>query len=62
MDQLEERTARLELSGVGGSWDPLRIRCEASLFRLYRAKSREIQVRPDTPQVLLLETTSKGTI
>ncbi|KAL1502012.1 hypothetical protein ABEB36_007225 [Hypothenemus hampei] len=62
-DQLEERTARLELTGVGGSWEPLRIRCEATLFRLYRANSIEVEVKPDTPQpasVLLLETTSKG--
>ncbi|XP_066249284.1 uncharacterized protein [Euwallacea similis] len=59
-DQLEKRTARLELTGVGGSWEPLRIRCEATLFRLYRAKSMEMQVRPDTPQVLLLETTSRA--
>ncbi|CAG9764526.1 unnamed protein product [Ceutorhynchus assimilis] len=56
-DQLEEKTARLELTGVGGSWEPLRIRCEASLFRLYRAKSLQVEVKPDTPRpasVLLL--------
>uniref|UniRef100_A0AAR5P519 Ig-like domain-containing protein n=3 Tax=Dendroctonus ponderosae TaxID=77166 RepID=A0AAR5P519_DENPD len=62
-DQLEERTARLELTGVGGSWEPLRIRCEAAVFRLYRSSSAAVEVKPDTPQpasVLLLETSSKG--
>lgn len=49
-DDLEKKIAKLELSGLGGSWRPLRIRCEASLFRLYRANSIEIEVRPDTPQ------------
>ncbi|KAH0999405.1 hypothetical protein HUJ05_013344 [Dendroctonus ponderosae] len=60
-DQLDQKSARLELTGVGGSWDPLRITCEASLFKLYHAKSVEVQVRPDTPQpasVLLMETSS----
>lgn len=49
-EELEQKIARLELSGVGGSWGALRIRCEASLFRLYRANSLEVEVRPDTPQ------------
>ncbi|CAH1126295.1 unnamed protein product [Ceutorhynchus assimilis] len=60
-DQLEQKTARLELTGVGGSWDPLRIMCEATLFRLYRAKSLDIEVKPDTPHpasVLLMGTSS----
>uniref|UniRef100_A0AAR5P6H8 Ig-like domain-containing protein n=1 Tax=Dendroctonus ponderosae TaxID=77166 RepID=A0AAR5P6H8_DENPD len=62
-DQLDQKSARLELTGVGGSWDPLRITCEASLFKLYHAKSVEVQVRPDTPQpasVLLMETSSNS--
>lgn len=49
-EDLEQKVARLELSGVGGSWGALRIRCEASLFRLYRANSLAVEVRPDTPQ------------
>ncbi|XP_050312264.1 uncharacterized protein LOC126747570 [Anthonomus grandis grandis] len=61
---LEQKTARLELSGVGGSWEPLRITCEASLFKLYRARSLEVQVKPDTPHpasVLLMgERNSSG--
>ncbi|KAJ8916311.1 hypothetical protein NQ315_005006 [Exocentrus adspersus] len=61
-DQLEKKTGRLELSGVGGSWGALRLRCEASLFRLYRANSLEVEVRPDTPQPasVLLMTPSNG--
>lgn len=60
-EDLEQKVARLELSGVGGSWGALRIRCEASLFRLYRANSLEVEVRPDTPQpasVLLMGPTA----
>ncbi|CAH1960110.1 unnamed protein product [Acanthoscelides obtectus] len=49
-DNLEKRSARLELSGVGGSWGALRLRCEATLFRVYKANSLEVEVRPDTPQ------------
>ncbi|XP_056645045.1 uncharacterized protein LOC130450598 [Diorhabda sublineata] len=62
-DQLEKKTGRLELSGVGGSWGTLRLRCEATLFRLYRANSLEVEVRPDTPQpasVLLMGPNSRG--
>ncbi|XP_030762528.1 uncharacterized protein LOC115887281 [Sitophilus oryzae] len=62
-DQLEQKTAQLELTGVGGSWGALRIRCEASLFRLYRANSVAIEVKPDTPQpasVLLMGPSSNG--
>lgn len=62
-DQLEQKNARLELTGVGGSWDPLRIMCEASLFRLYRAKSLEVEVKPDAPHpasVLLMGASSSG--
>ncbi|KAF7277857.1 hypothetical protein GWI33_009111 [Rhynchophorus ferrugineus] len=63
-DQLEQKTAQLELTGVGGSWGALRIRCEANLFRLYRANSVVVEVKPDTPQpasVLLMGPSSKGT-
>ncbi|XP_074037290.1 uncharacterized protein [Leptinotarsa decemlineata] len=62
-DQLEKKTGRLELSGVGGSWGTLRLRCEATLFRLYRANSLEVEIRPDTPQpasVLLMGPSSRG--
>lgn len=61
-DHLERKTGRLELSGVGGSWGTLRLRCEATLFRLYRANSLEVEVRPDTPQPasVLLGPSNKG--
>nr|CAI5828559.1 unnamed protein product [Callosobruchus analis] len=49
-DDLEKKSGRLELSGVGGSWGALRLRCEATLFHLYRANSLEVEVRPDIPQ------------
>ncbi|VEN45131.1 unnamed protein product, partial [Callosobruchus maculatus] len=49
-DDLEKKSGRLELSGVGGSWGALRLRCEATLFHLYRANSLEVEVRPDMPQ------------
>ncbi|KAG5889866.1 hypothetical protein JTB14_003597 [Gonioctena quinquepunctata] len=62
-DQLEKKTGRLELSGVGGSWGTLRLHCEATLFRLYRANSMVVEIRPDTPQpasVLLMESSNRG--
>lgn len=57
-NQLETANSRLELTGVGGSWGAIRLRCEATLFRLYRANSLEVEVKPDTPQpasVLLMD-------
>ncbi|XP_049826288.1 uncharacterized protein LOC126266430 [Aethina tumida] len=63
VDQLEKATSRLELTGVGGMWEAIRLRCEASLFRLYRANSLEVQVKPDTPQpasVLLMGPSING--
>ncbi|XP_031340301.1 uncharacterized protein LOC116168514 [Photinus pyralis] len=48
-DHLESATSRLELTGVGGSWGTIRLRCEASLFRLYKANSLELEVKPDAP-------------
>lgn len=62
-ENLERKVGRLELSGVGGSWGAIRLRCEANLFRLYRANSLEVEVRPDTPQpasVLLMGPSSSG--
>ncbi|KAF2902694.1 hypothetical protein ILUMI_03493 [Ignelater luminosus] len=48
-DLLETATSRLELTGVGGSWGTIRLRCEATVFRLYKANSLELEVRPDSP-------------
>lgn len=47
---METATSKLELTGVGGSWGTIRLRCEANLFRLYRANSLEVEVKPDSPQ------------
>ncbi|XP_065168756.1 uncharacterized protein [Atheta coriaria] len=47
---LDTANSRLELTGVGGSWGAIRLRCEATQFRLYRANSVEVEVKPDTPQ------------
>lgn len=61
--KLEKAISRLELTGAGGSWAAIRLRCEATLFRLYRANSLEVEVKPDSPQpasVLLMETSSSG--
>lgn len=61
-DLLETAMSKLELTGVGGSPTAVRLRCEASVFRLYRANSVEVEVRPESPQpasVLLLETSNK---
>ncbi|KAK9876192.1 hypothetical protein WA026_011313 [Henosepilachna vigintioctopunctata] len=49
-DHLEKSFSRLELTGVGGSWGSIQLRCEANLFRLFRANSLEVTVRPDVPQ------------
>lgn len=48
--KLEKSFSRLELTGVGGSWGAIRLRCEANLFKLFRANSLEIAVKPDVPQ------------
>ncbi|KAF5283890.1 hypothetical protein FQA39_LY04710 [Lamprigera yunnana] len=48
-DHMETATSRLELTGVGGSWGTIRLRCEAALFRLYKANSLELEVKPDAP-------------
>lgn len=63
LDLLETAVSRLELTGVGGSWGAIRLRCEGTLFRLYRANSLEVEVRPDTPQpasVLLMGPSING--
>lgn len=49
-DMLETAQSRLELTGVGGSPTAVRLRCEASVFRLYRADSLEVEVKPDSPR------------
>ena len=49
-DELETASSKLELTGVGGSWGTVRLRCEASLFRFYKVNSVEVEVKPDTPQ------------
>ncbi|XP_071053933.1 uncharacterized protein [Onthophagus taurus] len=62
-DLLETASSKLELTGVGGSWGTIRLRCEATLFRLYRANSIEVEVKPDTPQpasVLLMGNSING--
>ncbi|GJQ78535.1 hypothetical protein Trydic_g11649 [Trypoxylus dichotomus] len=62
-DLLETASSKLELTGVGGSWGTIRLRCEANLFRLYRANSIEVEVKPDTPQpasVLLMGPSING--
>lgn len=48
-DAMETASSRLELTGVGGSWGTIRLRCEAAVFRLYKANSLELEVRPDSP-------------
>ncbi|KAL3288852.1 hypothetical protein HHI36_003299 [Cryptolaemus montrouzieri] len=63
-EQLRKSYSRLELTGVGGSWGDIRLRCEANLFRLFRANSVEVSVKPDVPQpasVLLMESSQTGT-
>lgn len=66
VDLLETASSRLELTGIGGSPTAVRLRCEATVFRLYRANSLEVEVRPESPQpasVLLLETSwNRGNI
>ncbi|XP_017778521.1 PREDICTED: uncharacterized protein LOC108564108 [Nicrophorus vespilloides] len=60
---LETANSRLELTGVGGSWGAIRLRCEATQFRLYRANSLVVEVKPDTPQpasVLLMGPSTNG--
>lgn len=62
-NDLETANSRLELTGVGGSWGAIRLRCEATLFRLYKANSLEVEVKPDTPQpasVLLMDPSLAG--
>ncbi|XP_044747313.1 uncharacterized protein LOC123308630 isoform X2 [Coccinella septempunctata] len=61
--ELEKSFSRLELTGVGGSWGAIRLRCEANLFRLFRANSLEVSVKPDVPQpasVLLMGSSRKN--
>lgn len=48
--ELEKSFIRLELEGVDGSWGAIRLRCEANLFKLFRANSLEVSVKPDVPQ------------
>ncbi|XP_018328873.1 uncharacterized protein LOC108739465 isoform X2 [Agrilus planipennis] len=64
-DLLETATGKLELTGAGGTWVLVRLKCEASVFRLYRASSIEVSVKPESPKpqpasILLMESTSNG--
>lgn len=64
-NDMETANSRLELTGVGGSWGAIRLRCEAILFKLYKASSLEVEVKPDTPQpasVLLMDPSLAGRI
>lgn len=49
-DNMETARSKLELTGVGGSWGAIRLRCEATVFKLLKVKSLEVEVKPDTPQ------------
>lgn len=47
---LETASSRLELSGTGAAPPgPVRLRCEASLFKIFRVTSVEFEVKPDLP-------------